>query len=92
MLALNDFGVEYPSLHYLKNAPVDYVKIDGSLIKQIFKSPDDKIFVKALTEIAQAFGKKTVAEYVENEEILEILKEFGIDYAQGFFIGKPQSF
>jgi len=92
MLALNDFGVEYPSLHYLKNAPVDYVKIDGSLIKQIFKSPDDKIFVKALTEIAQAFGKKTVAEYVENEEILDILKEFGIDYAQGFFIGKPQSF
>ena len=92
MLALNDFGVEYPSLHYLKNAPVDYVKIDGSLVKQISKSPDDKIFVKALTEIAQAFGKKTVAEFVENEDILEILKEFGIDYAQGFYIGKPQSF
>lgn len=92
MLALNDFGVEYPSLHYLKNAPVDYVKIDGSLVKQISKSPDDKIFVKALTEIAQAFGKKTVAEYVENEDILDILKEFGIDYAQGFYIGKPQSF
>jgi diguanylate cyclase (GGDEF)-like protein/PAS domain S-box-containing protein len=92
MLALNDFGVEYPSLHYLKNAPVDYVKIDGSLVKQISKSPDDKIFVKALTEIAQAFGKKTVAEFVENEDILEILKEFGIDYAQGYYIGKPQTF
>ena len=91
VLALNDFGVEYPSLHYLKNAPVDYVKIDGSLIRQIDKNNDDKIFVKALIELAQAFGKKTVAEYVENEEILDILKKFGIDYAQGYHIGRPKT-
>ena len=91
ILALNDFGVEYPSLHYLKNAPVDYVKIDGSLIRQLDKSNDDKIFVKTLIELAQAFGKKTVAEYVENEEILTILKEFGLDYAQGYYIGKPKA-
>ncbi len=89
ILALNDFGMEYPSLHYLKNAPVDYVKIDGSLIRQLDKNEDDKIFVKALTEVAQAFGKKTVAEYVENEDVLNILREFGIDYAQGYYIGKP---
>ena len=89
VLALNDFGIEYPSLHYLKNAPVDYVKIDGSLIRQIDKNTEDKAFVKALTEVAQAFGKKTVAEFVENEEILVILKEFGIDYAQGYYIGRP---
>jgi EAL domain-containing protein (putative c-di-GMP-specific phosphodiesterase class I) len=91
ILALNDFGIEYPSLHYLKNAPVDYVKIDGSLIRQIDKNNDDKIFVKALTEVAQAFGKKTVAEYVESEAILTILREFGIDYAQGYHIGKPEA-
>ncbi len=91
VLALNDFGVEYPSLHYLKNAPVDYVKIDGSLIRQIDKNNEDKIFVKTLIELAQAFGKKTVAEFVESENILDILKEFGIDYAQGYHIGKPEA-
>jgi diguanylate cyclase (GGDEF)-like protein/PAS domain S-box-containing protein len=91
ILALNDFGMEYPSLHYLKNAPVDYVKIDGSLIRQLDKNEDDRIFVKALTEVAQAFGKKTVAEYVENEAVLAILRDFGIDYAQGYFIGKPDN-
>jgi diguanylate cyclase (GGDEF)-like protein len=91
VLALNDFGIEYPSLHYLKNAPVDYVKIDGSLIRQIDKNNDDKVFVKALTEVAKAFGKKTVAECVESEAILAILREFGIDYAQGYYIGRPDS-
>jgi EAL domain-containing protein (putative c-di-GMP-specific phosphodiesterase class I) len=91
VLALNDFGVEYPSLHYLKNAPVDYVKIDGSLIRQLDKNNDDRVFVKALIELAQAFGKKTVAEFVENEDTLTILKEFGIDYAQGYYIGKPKA-
>ena len=91
VLALNDFGVEYPSLHYLKNAPVDYVKIDGSLIRHLDKNNDDRVFVKALIELAQAFGKKTVAEFVESEDILTILRELGIDYAQGYHIGKPKA-
>jgi diguanylate cyclase (GGDEF)-like protein len=91
VLALNDFGVEYPSLHYLKNAPVDYVKIDGSFIRQLDKNDDDRIFVKALIEMAQSVGKKTVAEFVESEDILTILREFGIDYAQGYYIGKPKA-
>ncbi|NOU21459.1 MAG: EAL domain-containing protein [Methyloglobulus sp.] len=91
VLALNDFGVEYPSLHYLKNAPVDYVKIDGSLIRQLDKNNDDQVFVKALIEVAQTFGKKTVAEFVENEDILTLLKGFGIDYVQGYHIGKPKA-
>ncbi|MDO9103745.1 MAG: EAL domain-containing protein [Methylovulum sp.] len=89
LLALDDFGVGFSSFHYLKHFPVDYVKIDGSFIRQIHKSDDDKIFVKALSEVAQAFGKKIVAEFVENEAILTILKEFKIDYAQGYHIGKP---
>ena len=91
VLALNDFGVEYPSLHYLKNAPVDYVKIDGSLIRHLDKNSDDRVFVKGLIEMAHAFGKKTVAEFVESEEILTILKELGIDYAQGYHIGRPEA-
>ena len=91
VLALNDFGVEYPSLHYLKTAPVDYVKIDGSLIKQLDKSAEDQVFVKTLIELAHAFGKKTVAEFVENESTLTILKDYGIDYVQGYHIGKPKA-
>lgn len=91
LLALNDFGVEYPSLHYLKNAPVDYVKIGGSLIRHLDKNNEDKIVVKSLIELAHTFGKKAVAEFVESEDILAILRDFGIDYAQGYHIGKPKA-
>jgi EAL domain-containing protein (putative c-di-GMP-specific phosphodiesterase class I) len=88
-LALDDFGVGFSSFYYLKHLPVDYVIIDGSFIQQLDKSFEDKVFVKALTEVSQAVGKKTVAEFVENEAILQILHDFGIDYAQGYHIGKP---
>lgn len=90
-LALDDFGVGFSSFYYLKQFPVDYVKIDGSFIRQLEKSDDDRVFVKSLSSVAQAFGKRTVAEFVENAAVLEILKEFGVDYAQGYFIGKPVS-
>jgi diguanylate cyclase (GGDEF)-like protein len=89
-LALDDFGVGFSSFYYLRHFPVDYVKIDGSFIRQIDTNQDDKVFVRALSEVSQAFGKKTVAEFVESEAILNTLKEFGIDYAQGYHIGKPQ--
>ncbi len=89
-LALDDFGVGFSSFYYLKHLPVDYVKIDGVFIRQVDKNNEDKIFVKALTEVSQALGKKVIAEFVENETILEILKDFGIEYAQGYFIGKPE--
>jgi len=88
-LALDDFGVGFSSFYYLKYLPVEYVKIDGSFIKQLDTNYEDKVFVKALTDVSQALGKKTIAEFVENEAILSILKEFGIDYAQGYHIGKP---
>lgn len=90
LLALDDFGIGFSSFYYLRHFPVDYVKIGGAFIRQIDKSKDDRVFVKALSEVARAFGKKTVAEYVESEDILTTLKEFGIDYAQGYHIGKPQ--
>jgi diguanylate cyclase (GGDEF)-like protein len=90
VFALDDFGGNFSSFYYLRHFPVDYVKIDGSFIRQIDKREDDKIFVKALAGVAHAFGKKIVAEFIENEAILTILKEFGIDYAQGYHIGRPR--
>ncbi|MGZ8164458.1 MAG: EAL domain-containing protein [Methylobacter sp.] len=90
--ALDDFGVGFSSFYYLKHFPADYVKIDCSFIRHIDKSDDDKVFVKALTVVAQALGKQTVAEFVENEAILAILKESGFDYAQGYHIGKAAPF
>ena len=89
LFALDDFGVGFSSFYYLKHLPVDYVKIDGSFIKQLDSNFEDKVFVKALTDVSQSLGKKTIAEFVENEATLEVLKEFGIDYAQGYHIGKP---
>ncbi len=87
--ALDDFGAGFSSFYYLKQLPVDYVKIDGSFIKDLANNPDDRILVKAMGEIAHGFGKKTVAEFVENAETLELLREYSIDYGQGYYIGRP---
>ncbi|MCO6412441.1 MAG: EAL domain-containing protein [Thiogranum sp.] len=87
--ALDDFGVGFSSFYYLKQLPVDYVKIDGSFIKDLANSADDRILVKAMGEIAHGFGKKTVAEFVEDAETLQLLREFSIDYGQGYYIGRP---
>jgi diguanylate cyclase (GGDEF)-like protein/PAS domain S-box-containing protein len=87
--SLDDFGVGFSSFNYVKQLPVDYVKIDGSFVRTLVDSPDDQVFVRALAEVARGFGKKTVAEFVEDERALNMLRAFGVDYAQGYFIGKP---
>lgn len=87
--SLDDFGVGFSSFYYIKHLPVDYVKIDGSFIRTLADSPDDQVFVRALAEVARGFGKKTVAEFVEDERILPLLRAYGVDYAQGHSIGKP---
>lgn len=87
--ALDDFGVGFSSFFYLKQLPVDFVKLDGMFIRQLPHSDEDQIFVKALNEMAHGLGKQTVAEFVENEKILETLKKYDVDYAQGYYIGKP---
>ena len=87
--SLDDFGVGFSSFNYVKQLPVDYVKIDGSFVRTLVESPDDQVFVRALAEVARGFGKKTVAEFVEDERALKMLRSFGVDYAQGYFIGKP---
>ncbi len=87
--ALDDFGTGQSSYAYLKNFPVDYLKIDGFFIKDIVNNAADRAMVKSINEIGHFLGMKTVAEYVENSEIVEVLKEIGVDYAQGFGVEKP---
>jgi EAL domain-containing protein (putative c-di-GMP-specific phosphodiesterase class I) len=87
--ALDDFGVGYSSFAYLKDLPVDYVKIDGSFVKDIESNALHRAMVKSMNDIAHAIGKRTVAEFVESEHSLELLREFGVDFVQGYHIGKP---
>ncbi len=88
--ALDDFGSGFSSFAYLKNLPVDFLKIDGMFVKNMDTNDIDRAMVKAIGEIGRVMGKKTIAEYVENERILDYLREFSIDYAQGYHISTPQ--
>ncbi len=89
--ALDDFGMGYSSFQYLKNLPVDMVKIDGNFVRNLHNNHDDRVIVKAMCELARGMHISTVAEFVENEEILLLLQEFGIDYGQGFHIAYPEA-
>ena len=88
--ALDDFGSGMSSFAYLKSLPVDYLKIDGNFIKHLADNPIDFAMVEAITKIAHVMGIKTIAEYVESEAVMDKLKELGVDYAQGYYFGKPQ--
>jgi diguanylate cyclase (GGDEF)-like protein/PAS domain S-box-containing protein len=87
--ALDDFGTGFSSFYYLKKLPFEFIKIDGSFINKLGERADDQVLVKAMGEIARAFGKKTIAEQVEDEKTLALLAEYGIDYAQGYHVGRP---
>lgn len=87
--ALDDFGIGFSSFSYLRMLPVDYLKIDGSFIRDIDREPSHRALVEAMSAVARSLGKMTVAEYVENGNVLEILHELKIDYAQGYFLGRP---
>jgi diguanylate cyclase (GGDEF)-like protein len=88
--AIDDFGSGYSSFYYLKYLPVDFLKIDGEFIKSLPHSPTDRIFIEAIVSVAKKMGIKTLAEFVENEEVLKVVKDLGIDYAQGYYFGKPE--
>jgi diguanylate cyclase (GGDEF)-like protein/PAS domain S-box-containing protein len=90
--ALDDFGSGLSSFGYLKNLPVDYLKIDGMFVKDIVQDPIDHAMVKSINDIGHVMNMKTIAEFVENDEIKGMLREIGVNYAQGFGIGKPQPF
>jgi EAL domain-containing protein (putative c-di-GMP-specific phosphodiesterase class I) len=87
--SLDDFGSGLSSFAYLKNLPVDFLKIDGLFVKDILEDKIDLAMVRSINEIGHIMNKKTIAEFVENDEILSSLKLLGVDYAQGYGIKKP---
>jgi len=87
--ALDDFGSGMSSFLYLKNLPVDFLKIDGGFVKDITHDPMDLALVRSINDIGHVVGMKTIAEFVENEEVLKKLKVLGVDYAQGYYFGQP---
>lgn len=88
--ALDDFGSGMSSYGYLRNIPVDFIKVDGSFIKQILENDYDQTIVKSICEISVQLGIKTIAEFVENEQVLNKIEEMGFDYGQGYHIDKPK--
>ncbi|MCX8083675.1 MAG: EAL domain-containing protein [Calditerrivibrio sp.] len=88
--AIDDFGSGFCSFQYLRRFPVDFIKIEGEFVRNILKDSKDYVLVKTLGMIAKEFDIKTIAEYVENEELLNEMKKLSITYSQGYYIGKPQ--
>ncbi len=86
---LDDFGSGYASYSYLKQLPVDYIKIDGVFIRDLLEEKSSRAMVKSITEIAHFMDKKVVAEYVENDEVITVLRELNVDLAQGYGVGRP---
>jgi diguanylate cyclase (GGDEF)-like protein len=87
-IAIDDFGTGYSSFSYLKRLPVDYLKIDGAFVKNVARDRVDQSMVRMVAEVARAAGMETVAEYVQSAAALALLAKYGIDYAQGFYIGR----
>lgn len=87
--ALDDFGTGVSSFSYLKKLPLDYVKIDGSFVRELLTNPVDEAMVESINQVAHALNIKTIAEYVESDELLSKLRDLGTDYAQGYLIARP---
>ncbi|MDX1443778.1 MAG: EAL domain-containing protein, partial [Gammaproteobacteria bacterium] len=89
--ALDDFGMGFASFAYLNSFPVDCVKIDGTFVRDMDTNHVHRAMVRSINDIAHAMGKETVAEFVENEKVWQMLSELGVDYGQGFGVGRPQA-
>jgi diguanylate cyclase (GGDEF)-like protein len=87
--ALDDFGVGFSSFYYIKELEFDYLKIDGSFIANLPRNRNDQVFVRAMVEISRVFGMHVIAEWVEDRETAELLREYGVTYGQGYHFGKP---
>jgi diguanylate cyclase (GGDEF)-like protein/PAS domain S-box-containing protein len=88
-IAIDDYGVGFGPFYYLKHLPFDMIKIDGDFIRDLPRNDADQLTVKAIVEIARGLGKQTIAEFVEEQSTVELLRELGVDMAQGFHLGKP---
>jgi EAL domain-containing protein (putative c-di-GMP-specific phosphodiesterase class I) len=89
-VALDDFGAGFGSFQYLKHLPFTYLKIDGDFIRRLPSSRTDQLVVKALAGVVRGMGRQTIAEFVGDETTLGMLRSYGVDYAQGFAVGRPQ--
>jgi len=88
--SIDNFGSGLSSFAYIRKLPIDFLKVDGLLIKDILNDPTDKAMVQAINDIVKSMGKRTVAEYVESPRLMNAVSDIGIDFAQGFHIGKPE--
>jgi diguanylate cyclase (GGDEF)-like protein/PAS domain S-box-containing protein len=87
--ALDDFGAGFGSFYYLKHLPFDYLKIDGEYVRHCASNQTDRLLISAVVQIARGMGKRTIAEFVTNQETVDVLTRLGVDYGQGFHLGRP---
>ncbi len=87
--ALDDFGTGFSSFSYLQQLPVDFIKIDGSFVKDMARNSMDETMVLSIIQIARSLGKLTVAEFVHDEKTSSMLKASGVDHLQGYYVGEP---
>jgi diguanylate cyclase (GGDEF)-like protein len=90
-VCLDDFGTGFSSFAYLKHFDADILKIDGLFIRELYRHPDNQVFVQAIVKIARGLGKQVIAEHVESEQVLEMLKKFGVDLVQGYHLDRPMA-
>jgi len=88
-VAIDDYGAGFSPFHYLKTIPFDMIKIDGAFVRDMPQSDADQLTVKAIVQIAHGLGKTTIAEYVQDDRTIELLREYGVDMAQGYHLGRP---
>ena len=90
--SLDDFGSGMSSFGYLKHLPVDFIKIDGGFVKDMAEDPIDRAMVEAINNVGHVMGKQTIAEFVDSDLVMKALGEIGVDFAQGYWLGKPKPF